>query len=483
MKYICECGKEFDNPQKFNGHKANCDIHLTSSGKLHLTKENKGNYQKQKIIEKYGTYENYLNKLSENIKKGNEKRTDTFNYKISQINKDEFIDEYINQNKPRTYLMNKYNITGYMMDKIIDYFDCHKNKKQSSKIGWNTKHNIYPEDNMNNWKKGMTTRIENSGSVEESYKQGLLKQQQTMLDRYGVKSSLSLDYLSTHRKKKHSKPNDAFAKLLEENNIEYKREFVLETKSYDFKVGNILIEIDPTPTHNTYFIPYGDYKGIDEKYHFNKSKLAYENGYRCIHIWDWDDKQKVINLLKPRITIFARKCEIKEVPLYEAKQFLNENHLQGYAKDNTRLGLFFEGTLVSIMTFGKPRYNKKYDFELIRYCSKYNVLGGEKKLFSHFLKLYNPNSIISYCDKSKFEGKIYNKLGFTSKNISLCKHWFNIKTKKHITDSLLRQRGFDQLLGKEYGCYGKGTNNEDLMLKHNFLPITDSGQETLIWTR
>ena len=36
---------------------------------------------------------------------------------------------------------------------------------------------------------------------------------------------------------------------------------------------------------------------VREKYHFNKSKLAYENGYRCIHIWDWDDKQKVINLL------------------------------------------------------------------------------------------------------------------------------------------------------------------------------------------
>lgn len=25
--YICECGKEFDNPQKFNGHKCHCLIH------------------------------------------------------------------------------------------------------------------------------------------------------------------------------------------------------------------------------------------------------------------------------------------------------------------------------------------------------------------------------------------------------------------------------------------------------------------------
>lgn len=28
MRYICECGKEFDNPQSFNGHKSHCVVHL-----------------------------------------------------------------------------------------------------------------------------------------------------------------------------------------------------------------------------------------------------------------------------------------------------------------------------------------------------------------------------------------------------------------------------------------------------------------------
>jgi len=32
-EYICECGKIFDNPQRFNGHKKNCLIHLKSCGK------------------------------------------------------------------------------------------------------------------------------------------------------------------------------------------------------------------------------------------------------------------------------------------------------------------------------------------------------------------------------------------------------------------------------------------------------------------
>lgn len=32
--YKCECGKEFDNPQSFNGHKSHCKIHAISCNKL-----------------------------------------------------------------------------------------------------------------------------------------------------------------------------------------------------------------------------------------------------------------------------------------------------------------------------------------------------------------------------------------------------------------------------------------------------------------
>lgn len=33
-EYKCECGKVFDNPQKFNGHKSHCKVHLIAVGKL-----------------------------------------------------------------------------------------------------------------------------------------------------------------------------------------------------------------------------------------------------------------------------------------------------------------------------------------------------------------------------------------------------------------------------------------------------------------
>ena len=57
-------------------------------------------------------------------------------------------------------------------------------------------------------------------------------------------------------------------------------------------------------------------------------------------------------------------------------------------------------------------------------------------------------------------------------------HWYNIKTKKHVTDNLLRQRGFDQLFNTNYG---KGTSNEDLMRDSGFVEIYDCGQNVWEW--
>ena len=38
--------------------------------------------------------------------------------------------------------------------------------------------------------------------------------------------------------------------------------------------------------------------------------LAEKHGYRCIHVFDWDDLDKIINLLLPKTRVFARNCKI-----------------------------------------------------------------------------------------------------------------------------------------------------------------------------
>lgn len=299
----------------------------------------------------------------------------------------------------------------------------------------------------------------------------------TNLERYGVPCYLMLtkEWCDAND----SKPNRDFADLLDSNNIKYEREFRCGKYSYDFKVGNNLIEINPTATHNTHFNPYGKNR-IDINYHRDKSKLAEDKGYHVIHIFEWDDKDKVIQLLKTRKTVYARKCDIRVVSDVDTNNYLDVYHLQGKCNNQTvRLGLYYNNQLVSLMTFGVARYNKKYEYELLRYCASHNVVGGANKLFKYFVDNYKPKSIISYCDTSKFSGKVYDTLGFglNTVNAPSC-HWYSVKENKHIIDNLLRMHGYDRLFKENHG---KGTSNEELILARGYLPVYDCGQSTYVY--
>ena len=299
----------------------------------------------------------------------------------------------------------------------------------------------------------------------------------TNRERYGVDYTCLL--YSGKLKGNDSSYNRDFAELLDSNNIKYEREFLLQKYSYDFKVGNILVEINPTATHNTHFNPYGKNR-IDTNYHKNKSNLAKDSGYSVIHVFDWDDIDKVVQLLRDRETVYARKCEVIFVNEVDANKYLDTYHLQGTCRGQKfRLGLYYDNKLVSLMTFGKSRFNKNCEYELLRYCSHYNVIGGAEKLFKHFVDNYKPNSIVSYCDTSKFSGKVYDMLGFKYvKTNSPRKHWYSWKEKRHITDGLLLSQGYDRLFKENHG---KGTSNEELILARGYLPVYDCGQSTYIW--
>jgi hypothetical protein len=65
-----------------------------------------------------------------------------------------------------------------------------------------------------------------------------------------------------------------------------------------------------------------------------------------------------------------------------------------------RLGLKYNNELVFIMTFSKPRFNKNYEWEMVRFCGlkDHTIVGGASKLFKHFVEKYNPKSVLSYAD-------------------------------------------------------------------------------------
>ena len=305
--------------------------------------------------------------------------------------------------------------------------------------------------------------------------------QADMMERFGVPYYCMTDECRRKQRRTISSVNKKFMAKLEDVGLECIPEGVkLNRFSYDVYVPslNTVIEINPTYTHNMY----GNHWGtkLPKEYHRDKTKLAREHGYRCINVWDWDDIDKVVEMLKPKVPVYARKCFIQEIDSKTADEFETLYHLQGKVRgQKVCLGLYYQGELIQLMTFGKPRYNKNYEWELLRLCSnsKYAVVGGAERLWKYFISHNQPKSVISYCDMSKFDGAVYERLGMKLKCVNKPNTLWSFEDAV-ITNNFLLQHGFDQIFGTDYG---KGTSNEELMLIHGWLPMADCGQAVYIY--
>jgi len=185
----------------------------------------------------------------------------------------------------------------------------------------------------------------------------------------------------------------------------------------------------------------------EKNYHLKKTKLCEEKDISLFHIYEdqWEYKRIIIESMilhkmnKTYNKIFARKCEIKEIDDNKiVKDFLEKNHLHGYATSKIKIGLYYNQDLVSIMTFGSRRIfmggkNIKSSFELIRFCSLLNtsVIGGANKMLKYFINKYHPMHIITYADRSWSTGKSYTKMGFNFIKNTEPNYYYVINRRRH----------------------------------------------------
>lgn len=213
--------------------------------------------------------------------------------------------------------------------------------------------------------------------------------------------------------------------FLDEHGVEYtyNDKFVLgNNKHLDFYIPahNLAIEFNGVYWHSEIY--------KDSTYHLDKTMKCLESGVTLVHVFedDWIYKRDIIkSILLNKLNLvpnklYARKCVIKEVLPKEANGFLSKNHIQGSCNSSLKYGLYYEGSLVSLMTFGYRKTNTKREFELIRFCNLLNttVVGASSKLFKHFLKTNPEKLILSYSDLSMFDGKMYEMLGFKRIHLS-----------------------------------------------------------------
>lgn len=120
--------------------------------------------------------------------------------------------------------------------------------------------------------------------------------------------------------------------------------------------------------------------------------------------------------------IRASKCEIRNVPAKEQREFLNKNHVQGYTPCSVCIGLYLENELVYLQSYGTVRRNNIHyaTWDMKRMCGLKDayIYGGASKLLKYFLENYDlGKGLVTYCDPECFDGHTYEKIGFTLHHI------------------------------------------------------------------
>ena len=157
-------------------------------------------------------------------------------------------------------------------------------------------------------------------------------------------------------------------------------------------------------------------QGKGSKYHRNKTDMCSKAGYRLIHIWEDDFKENPERELKfirhvlgfsEGKSIYARRTTLREIPKQKAREFLDENHVQGRCRSTLSLGAFYKGDLVAVTCF----LLDSGGWQLLRHAASCKVVGSLGKA-SKWFSVNKKEPVYTFCDISRFNGKSYEAAGF-----------------------------------------------------------------------
>ena len=202
--------------------------------------------------------------------------------------------------------------------------------------------------------------------------------------------------------------------------------------------------------------------GRDRNYHIGKLNQCNSKGVSLIQIFEdeWIYHKEIVKcklkhilgIDSNKVKIFARKCNVEVIDKESARHFLSNNHIQGYASASIYLGLFYNKTLVAVMSFLEE---KKSMWNLNRFATdiRYNCVGAGGKLFKYFTTHYAFKEVKSFADRrwtTDITNNLYTTLGFSFDKFTKADYtYYNPKVAKF---KRFHKFGFrKQILHRKYG--------------------------------
>lgn len=216
---------------------------------------------------------------------------------------------------------------------------------------------------------------------------------------------------------------------------------------------------------------------ITSGYHRGKTLEALSVGIKIYHLWEHWGLDKCKDIIRAKLgktkKIYGPKLELKEVSKQEEKQFLENYHVDGYAKSQYCYGLYKNNELQILMSL---RSNKNI-YEIARLCSLpgISVIEGPSILLNKLQDIVKTD-ILTYSlrDICNNENDVcYKKLGFEYLGDSgPTLKYFNSNNKEIIPRQKLQKWKLKELYPESYQ---ENKSSTQILEEQGIYTIHDSG--------
>jgi len=221
-----------------------------------------------------------------------------------------------------------------------------------------------------------------------------------------------------------------FAEMLREYDIEYESQYHIGPYIFDFKINNILVEIQGDYWHN-----------LDKTIIKDKAKATYiekyHQEYKLLYLWEHEfysvNRVKSFiesNFRHPPLVDFSFKdLEIKSMDFNIVKSFLEKYHYKGGAgRSGTNIVVYYYGNVIAACIIASPTRNVDGG-ELTRFCihPRYHKKNFGSWFLSRAVKFVKNKytRLISFADPNfNHDGTLYRASGWNYVGDTKPDYWY-----------------------------------------------------------